>query len=686
MEAMLKRVQAAKRQRDERKEREERAAADRGEGAAFGRGQTLLQERQRLERDEASEQKRREKEEQERLAEQAEQQAMQAAIELVDASEQIRIESAQKSAANRLLTGTMLHRLVSFELLKSLVALAAKWPKSQTSEVLPETGTRIQLVVRRIDLDMTAAAVYKSFIGQLGPEGVAEVRLRNGVVDMPAPRPKKDGSHLTEGKSAVIFAEVTPRLEHFLRTGQGWEMGLPDLADPSQLEPATAHVRREREQWVRLSRVDQTDLFFGMCRILRIPFRDAVWQACRCLTACYAMSGHTVRFTTIEFSQTGRREGNRAAPSVDFYDPEAQRFAVCATLEERRLVDTVTVAKAVWFDEPTEEGRRCSMFVVPAHFDSQQLTGNRGDPIDCAVRDARDELHRQSPPGLREEDEEDYLLLVTAKLAPGKLIQYLNEHHDGTRLALAVAHNFQQALQHQGVDPVGVGVSVLSEQIRLDVGTILALAGQQAGAALMKRAKEGTISVLTGIDAKLLQFKVLSAPRPAKSEEGWQIVGKTTKIQRERIRGLVRSSGLSMSQLRDTAQRIRAAVVTAPLTIPGCDEAGAPIEPGDQTTPIEHWAVQRPEDVNDIRVRLVPLPRGRATPLLIQIMEESGEIRVEFDPTARQYVLTLPPDSTMRDAHDATPSSGDSEDEAERHTAPDGAEEHGGHQPMEGDE
>ncbi len=113
-------------------------------------------------------------------------------------------------------------------------------------------------------------------------------------------------------------------------TGQGWEMGIPSLSDSSQMEQV---IRLDQELWVKLANWDQLNLFFCLCRILQIPFREVVWQACQCLTACYTMAGHLVSFTKMEFSQTGLREGNHPAPLADFDDLEVQWFAVCATLE-----------------------------------------------------------------------------------------------------------------------------------------------------------------------------------------------------------------------------------------------------------------------------------------------------------------------------------------------------------------
>ena len=648
MEAKLKKIQAAKRLREERREREECAEADLQEGAAFGRGQTMRQERLKAAATAENQRRKQELKEQEQLAEQEEQKDIQAALELADATEEVRIDKTQRKAADKLLAGTAFHKLVSYDLLKSLLVLAARWPSNCTPEVVPPLGSKIQVAVLRIELDATAAGLYRAFAGQLAPGS----QFRDGVVDMPLVRLKKDGSQPTEGKTAIIFAEVTPELSEFLRTGTGWEMGLPNLQDRSQMEPATAHILRERELWVKLAKDDQIDLFFNMCRILGVPFREAVWQACRCLTACYEMAGHKVRFTTIEFSTTGRRTGNKPPPAVDPYDPEVQRFAVCASAEERQLVEVTSVTKAVWFDEATEIGLRQSIFAVPVHFDSSsQKLGRRADPLTQAVEDALAALHTTSPPGLRTSEEEDAVIQVTAKLPPGKTHQYLLEHHNGTRLALVVAHNFQSHLQGQGVDPVGVGVSTLTGQVRLDIGVVVAVTGSGAAQVLIKRSREGSLQVLQGIDSKLLQFKLLSkASTKTNDDDGWETVGRTSKVHRERISRLVAATGQRPAALRALAVLIREAVVQAPLTLPGLDGKGMPIQAGEATSPIEDWAALRAEDVNDIRVRLPLLPPGKATPLLLQILEESREVRIDYDPGVSQYIVTLPADEEMREA------------------------------------
>eukprot|EP00961_Rhodomonas_salina_P236858 3201511-Rhodomonas_salina.1 len=118
---------------------------------------------------------------------------------------------------------------------------------------------------------------------------------------------------------------MTAELRDFLRTGHWWEMGMEALDGSDEMVPVTAAIRRDLELWVRIAKNDQTALYFELCRIVRIPFREAVWQYCKCLTECYAMCGlPQVRFTTVEFSPTGfKPKGQRSqgpAPGVDYYD------------------------------------------------------------------------------------------------------------------------------------------------------------------------------------------------------------------------------------------------------------------------------------------------------------------------------------------------------------------------------
>eukprot|EP00961_Rhodomonas_salina_P244329 3301915-Rhodomonas_salina.2 len=101
--------------------------------------------------------------------------------------------------------------------------------------------------------------------------------FRPGILDMPPVRTKADGTQLTEGnlKYAVIHVRMTVELRTFLTTGHGWEMGIEALDGSSEMVQVTAAIRRDRDLWVRIAKVDQTELYFQLCRILRIPFREA---------------------------------------------------------------------------------------------------------------------------------------------------------------------------------------------------------------------------------------------------------------------------------------------------------------------------------------------------------------------------------------------------------------------------
>eukprot|EP00961_Rhodomonas_salina_P273814 3699475-Rhodomonas_salina.2 len=99
--------------------------------------------------------------------------------------------------------------------------------------------------------------------------------------------------------------------------------------------PVTVVIRCDRDLWIRIKKVDQTPLYFQLCRILHIPFWEAVWQYCKCLTVCYAMLGlPQARFTTVEFSLTGfKPKGQQSqgqAPGADYYDSGVAIYIVCA--------------------------------------------------------------------------------------------------------------------------------------------------------------------------------------------------------------------------------------------------------------------------------------------------------------------------------------------------------------------
>eukprot|EP00961_Rhodomonas_salina_P177507 2393600-Rhodomonas_salina.1 len=101
------------------------------------------------------------------------------------------------------------------------------------------------------------------------------------------------------------------------------------------------------------------------------------------------MKGHTARFTTVEFASMGRAEGGKPAPAVDYYDDFVPAFAVCAEEQDRAVAQSAIVPKAVWFEEPTEEGLKNTFFAIPIHFDYQNVGAPRAaKPVDQAILDA----------------------------------------------------------------------------------------------------------------------------------------------------------------------------------------------------------------------------------------------------------------------------------------------------------
>jgi hypothetical protein len=98
------------------------------------------------------------------------------------------------------------------------------------------------------------------------------------------------------------------------------------------------------------------------------------------------------------------------------------------------------------------------------------------------------------------------------------------------------------------------------------------------------------------------------------------------------------------------AALIQEAVVKAPLTLPGLDNRGSPIQPGKTTTPFEAWAELRAENINDIQVWLPLLSPDRAVPLLLQILEESREVHIQYESAVAQYIVMLASDEEMREA------------------------------------
>eukprot|EP00961_Rhodomonas_salina_P002036 28234-Rhodomonas_salina.3 len=312
---------------------------------------------------------------------------------LVDDTKQILIVREQLKAANKALTEHLQHALCGYDLLKSMVALGAKIITRGTSEVIQPVGTNIELLVQQLPLELTPVNLYRAYSGQMAPG--TNLQFLSGIMDMQLVRTKADGTQLTEGKYAVVHVQMTVELHEFLKTGHGWEMGIEALDGSDKMVPVMAVIRLDRELWVRIAKNDQTTLYFELCRIVLIPFRKAVWQYCKCLTACYAMSRlPQVRFTTVEFSPTGfKPKGQRSqgpAPGVDYYDDGVAIYVVCVDLRALGALQGATVQTFVWLEEPTAAALATTMISFTVQFDHQSI-GVKQDmkAEDVAVQDAR---------------------------------------------------------------------------------------------------------------------------------------------------------------------------------------------------------------------------------------------------------------------------------------------------------
>eukprot|EP00961_Rhodomonas_salina_P137841 1854114-Rhodomonas_salina.2 len=155
-------------------------------------------------------------------------------------------------------------------------------------------------------------------------------------------------------------------------------MGIEALDTSSEMVLVTATIRHNRDLWIRIAKVDQTALYFELCRIIRLQFSEAVWQYCKCLTACYEMKGlPQVRFTTVEFSPTGFKpkcqQSQGPAPGVDYYDAGVAIYVVCADLQAFNAVQGAVVNKSVWLEAPTAAALKTTVLSFSVHFDYQTL-------------------------------------------------------------------------------------------------------------------------------------------------------------------------------------------------------------------------------------------------------------------------------------------------------------------------
>ncbi len=613
MAALQKRLADARRKKVEAKETEEREQADAGPGAAFGCAQVarreLLREQAKMERENKAAAKKEEKEQAEKLAEEQ----LQAALRYDDQMEGIHIEKQVRKAVGKELEGTAYHTLVTFQFLKMLKAAASEWRLEGTSEIPPGIGVRVQLVVLRIPLDMSAVALYKALAGLLGlrPE------FRTGIIDLPPVRQKKDPADTqTEGKHAFIAATITKTLSDFLTTGNGWDEVMSEADGLGQQTSPTLHIRRDRALWIKIARQDQSLLFFRVARLLQIPYREAVWHACQCLTECYRRDGHKVQFTTFEFSPTGRAEGGRPAPAADYYDQDVQVYAVVATEEHRAVVERAQVAKSLWFEPPRASSLQHTAWAVQLHFDYNWTARKMEDPVEQAQQDALQELHLQAPVELRLDDEEDYTILVTVRAPQQKLRQVMLDHYGGaTRLGLVVANELQQHLLGAQAGPIGVGVAMRGDQVSLSTGVVLAVAGRQAGQNLLRQHQDQQLELIKGMDKTWLQFKVLSKAKAKPAGPGaggeWTTVKRTSAVTKNRVNRLIQITGARVQDLKLLAARILAELEEGPMTMPGRKADGSDIPPGEQTAGLEQWMPMRSgEQQEDIRGRHDPPQLG----------------------------------------------------------------------------
>jgi hypothetical protein len=642
MAAAQRRMAEARRKRQEEKERQQSEEADQLPGAAFGYGQVMLRERQKAERREAREREEAEQRAKKLQQEQEEERQITAALDLEDQVEQmqLRIAPEVKKQVAKLFEGTGYSTLVAYPLLRAMTVHGQAWAKLTSPEVPPEDGVTVQLAVLKLPVEMPAQGLYRSFADHLAPTAV----YKPGVVDMPRVRAKKDGSEPTEGKWAAIAVEMTQSIRQFLVTGQGWELPVVEAGGVKVETQAVAHIRRHRSLWIKIQKGD-AGLFFKVARLLKLSYRDTVWQACRCLTACYQAHGARVRFTTIEFGTTGRREKGRQGPAVDYHEDDVQIFAVVATEEERRTAEYTLVPKSLWFEQATMEALQSTAWVVPVHFEFTWSPLKRVDPEEQAVQDARDQLLRMVPHACRTPGREDYVVQITVKMTQQEQREYLQDHHAGARLGMLIAAGLQEHLCSASGHPVGIGVVVRGDQTRLDQGIMVAVCGKEEGQEMMRAHQGGKLQLIKGVAANKLQFKVCSIKKEQKEQNEateWTVVRRSLKVSGERISRLVQATGCSISELKRFAAVVVEELEAGPMTLPARTVEGYSIPPGEQTPGIERWAPLRREDLDDVRRRMPGAPEGRVLPLLLEIMVQAGEIVITPQPDLLSFRISIP--------------------------------------------
>ncbi len=96
----------------------------------------------------------------------------------------------------------------------------------------------------------------------------------------------------------------------------------------------------------------------------------------------------SVQFTTFKFYPTVRSKKGKLAPTVDYYNQEAQLLAVAATAEHQHIVAQTRVPKEIWI-EPAGGGLLPgTAWAVTVHFGYTWTEQARVDPVDQARKDA----------------------------------------------------------------------------------------------------------------------------------------------------------------------------------------------------------------------------------------------------------------------------------------------------------
>eukprot|EP00961_Rhodomonas_salina_P167654 2259590-Rhodomonas_salina.1 len=80
---------------------------------------------------------------------------------------------------------------------------------------------------------------------------------------------------------------------------------------------------------------------------------------------------------------------------------------------------------------------------------------------------------------------------------------------------------------------------------------MVALPSKEAAQELIRRHRAGELNVLVGIQTKDVQYKTIAAPKTSvEAGDGWQTVGRTTKLVRDQLQKLIGATGRTAGQLR----------------------------------------------------------------------------------------------------------------------------------------